>query len=212
MPASEYSAVDHLVVAGPDLALLVSMWREATGVDPVPGGAHTGMGTRNELVGVDATTYIELIGPDPEQAEPPGPRPFGIDDRTEPGFATFAIAVEDLPTACAAVRSAGIDPGEIRPMQRRRLDGVLLEWRLAVPPDPALGGVMPFLIEWGEATPHPAAGLEPEMTIAALALTHPEAAGIAAAVRGATGWDLPIETGPVSLTATVTCETAELTF
>ena len=66
---TDFSAIDHLVLAGPDLAMMSSMWREATGINPMPGGAHTDMGTRNELVGIDSTTYIELIGPDPDQPE-----------------------------------------------------------------------------------------------------------------------------------------------
>ena len=31
------AAIDHLVLAGPDLAMIVSMWRETTGIDPTPG-------------------------------------------------------------------------------------------------------------------------------------------------------------------------------
>lgn len=209
---TDHSAIDHLVVAGPNLRALVSMWRELTGINPTPGGPHPGRGTRNELVGIDDSTYIELIGPDEDQPDPPGPRAFGIDDLTEPRLVTFAVAVDDLEIACDAVRSTGINPGVIVPMQRERPDGVLLKWRLASPPDMEEAGVMPFMIEWGESTPHPAGSLSPDMSIVSLSMSHPHAVTIAAAVRAATGWQVPIEVGPASLHATVSSETAELSF
>jgi hypothetical protein len=209
---SNFSAIDHIVIAGPNLEQLVSMWREATGIETSPGGAHTGRGTRNELVGIDATTYIELIGPDQDQPDPPAPRAFGIDALGGPSLVTFAIGVRDLDVACAAVRSAGIDPGVIAPMERLRPDGVRLAWRLSVPTDLELGGIMPFLIEWGESTPHPAADLAHDVEIATLSLAHPRAEQIHAAIQAATGWSMPIEVGESRINATLKSETAELSL
>jgi hypothetical protein len=42
--------LDHLVLATPDLAATVAHFTERTGVEPAPGGAHVGLGTRNHLV------------------------------------------------------------------------------------------------------------------------------------------------------------------
>jgi hypothetical protein len=153
--------LDHLVIAGTDLSAVVAWWHHTTGVAPTAGGAHTGRGTRNALVGLGPSTYLELIGPDEAQPDHVGPRPFGINE-LEPNsiqLVTFALAVDDLEASTDVVRRAGLDPGPITPMRRLRPDGVELSWRLAVPPDPKLGGVMPFLIEWGPDTPHPAASL-----------------------------------------------------
>ncbi len=178
------SSVDHLVVSGTDLLALVAWWRERAGTFAVTGGSHDGLGTRNALVGLGGTSYLELIGPDPEQGEPAQPRPFGIDDLPEYSIAlsTFALAVEDLDAATAAVRAAGIDPGPIRPMARTRPDGVHLSWRLAVPPAKSLGGAMPFLIEWGPETPHPTSSLEHECKLNGISVTHPEPGPIQAAL------------------------------
>ena len=195
-----FPPLDHLVIAAPSLADLSSWWANAMGAPAAPGGAHTGLGTRNELAGLDDTTYVELIGPDPDQPPPSMPRPFGIDGLATRRLVTFAVAVEDLDQACSAVRSAGIDPGEPRAMQRLRPDGVLLAWRLAVPTDPSLAGVMPFLIEWG-ATAHPAASLEPAAALERLALQHPKHAQIAEAIEAATGQHIDVSAGPAGLVA-----------
>ncbi len=195
-----FPPLDHLVIAAPSLAELSAWWNDALGAPAAEGGAHTGLGTRNELAGLDETTYVELIGPDPDQPTPPMPRPFGIDELTSRRLVTFAVAVDDLDRACAAVRAAGIDPGEPRAMERRRPDGVLLAWRLAFPPDPALAGVMPFLIEWGE-TAHPAASLEPAAALQKLTLQHPHGDQIAGAIEAATGHHLEVKSGPARLVA-----------
>ncbi len=63
-------------------------------------------------------------------------------------------------------------------MSRVRPDGVRLAWRLATPALAAHGGLQPFLIEWGESTPHPSAGLPAGVSLAGLSLAGPEAGPI----------------------------------
>lgn len=200
---SPFPQIDHLVIAGPNLADLSTWWADEAGTPTMPGGAHTGRGTRNELAGVDATTYVELIDPDPDQPDPAAPRPFGIDAISERRLVTFAVAVDDLDQACAAVAATGIDPGAPTPMQRERPDGSVLAWRLAVPGDPSLGGVMPFLIEWADSE-HPAASLPPSVVLTTIELRHPEPERIASAIAAATGSTVDVAAGSTALTARFT--------
>lgn len=62
--------LDHLALAGPDLDLLVAEFAERSGVTPVRGGSHTGLGTANFLVGLGGGAHLEFIRPDPGQPEP----------------------------------------------------------------------------------------------------------------------------------------------
>ena len=66
--------LDHVVIAGPDLAALVDWFAERTGVVAAPGGAHP-TGTANALValtvdGRRAPQSIELSGPHPSRSDP----------------------------------------------------------------------------------------------------------------------------------------------
>lgn len=54
------------------LTQAVASFAGLTGVQPVSGGSHQGMGTTNFLVGLGAGAYLEIIGPDPNQPQPPG--------------------------------------------------------------------------------------------------------------------------------------------
>ncbi|MFC7743693.1 VOC family protein [Nocardiopsis composta] len=149
--------LDHIVYAVPDLAAAARDFARATGVEPAPGGAHPGWGTRNLLVGLGGRAYLEIIGPDPEQEEPGRPRPFGIDGLPGPGAVTWAVRAADLDGAVRRARAAGYDPGEARPMRRQVPGGPLLEWRLT-DPDAARPGAVPFLIDWGTPRTRPTPG------------------------------------------------------
>ncbi|WP_395103579.1 VOC family protein [Actinomadura sp. SCN-SB] len=161
------AVLDHLVYAAPDLEAAVERVAEAVGTRPVEGGPHLGFGTRNYLLGLGGRSYLEIVGKDPGQPEPAGPRPFGVDDLEAPALVAWAVATTDIDTAVARARKAGVDPGDAHDMSRRRPDGTLLKWRLT-PPQP---GVLPFLIDWGD-TPHPTETL-PTVPLRSFEITHP---------------------------------------
>src|SRR5262245_26246914 len=88
--APAVARVDHLVYATPDLKLGIDRTEELFGVRATPGGQHPGSGTRNALVALGPSAYLEIIGPDPEQSKPSNPRRFGIDDLKAPRLVTWA--------------------------------------------------------------------------------------------------------------------------
>ncbi|MEU5696557.1 VOC family protein [Actinosynnema sp. NPDC020468] len=184
------SPLDHLVLAGPDLAALVAWFTERTGVVPAPGGRHVGLGTANRLVGLGGSAYLELIGPDPDAPDPDRPRPFGIDALTGNRLVTWAVRRSDLDVP-------GYDGPA--PMSRRTADGDLLSWRLAFPPGPS--GVLPFLIDWG-STPHPTTRDLPELPLRWFRGTHP-APDRVNSVLTSLGAEWEVAEGPERLTADV---------
>ena len=165
---SSIAALDHLVLATPHLEATASWVAERTGIRASPGGPHVGKGTRNMLCSLSATSYLEIVGPDPEQPDPTLPRPFGIDDLAAAAIVAWAIAVPNMSAALQAARAAGYDPGEASPMQRQRPDGVLLRWTLT----PVASTAVPFLIDW-EDSPHPATSAAPGLEIVGLEARHP---------------------------------------
>ena len=91
MAAMMSSMIDHLVFASDDLPKASALVAELLGVAPTPGGSHVGNGTRNELLSLGGATYLEVIGPDAAQPAPDGPRPFGIDELTEPALVAWCV-------------------------------------------------------------------------------------------------------------------------
>lgn len=195
--------LDHLVYAVPDLTAACDDLEQRTGLRPVAGGRHLGLGTRNHLLALGPTSYLEIIGIDVEHPPRPGaPVPFGVDRITAPRLLTWAVHPTDIEQALAAYAAAGADLGPARAMSRRTPTDELLQWRLATAVPLPFGGVVPFLIDWGSAT-HPAADPAlPTASLVALTATHPDPVAVSRVLAGA-GLTLDVAAGPVGLFATL---------
>lgn len=172
--ALDHLALDHLVLATPDLAATAEWFADQTGVAPTPGGQHVGFGTRNMLVALDETSYLEIVGPDLEQDEPASPRPFGIDQLDEARLVTFAVKADDLAGHVERCAAAGVDIGTAHDMSRAKPDGTLLEWSLTMKPETDLIRPVPFLIDWRGA-PSPALSSAQGISLLDLVVESPDA-------------------------------------
>lgn len=172
-PESRYTepTLDHLVYATPDLEDTVERLGARLGVSPAPGGSHPGLGTRNALLSLGSECYLEIIGPDPDQPDPGGERPFGIDRLKEPRLVTWAVHGADLDRRLSELAELDLR-GDFVSMSRQTPDGRRLEWRLALAMDERAGGTIPFLIDWG-STPSPALETPGGCTLRSLEIEHP---------------------------------------
>ena len=166
--------IDHLVYATPDLQRGIDGIEQRLGIKATPGGQHPGLGTRNALVALGPTSYLEIIGPDPEQPKPAGPRRFGIDDLTAPRIVRWVVKSNALDAVSARAAKAGIRLGAVTSGSRRRPDGVVLSWRYTDPNTVAADGLVPFFIDWG-TSPHPALTAARGASLVQLRAEHPDA-------------------------------------
>jgi len=169
----DLSRVDHLVYATPDLQAGVDQVEELLGVRATAGGQHPGLGTRNALVSLGPRTYLEIIGPDPEQDQFQPPRPFGIDELTRPTLVTWAANGSDL-DQLASLDLGGGRLGEVGVGSRQTPQGALLSWRFTNPRTVVADGIVPFFINWGDS-PHPAETAAQGAVLVGLEAEHPEA-------------------------------------
>jgi len=194
--------VDHLVYATRDLQAGIDKIEQLLGVRAVAGGPHPGGGTRNALLALGPTTYLEIVGRDPEQPEPKQPRPFGIDQLTEPKLVAWVAngtALEQLVTQAAR---GGVRLGEVIPGSRQRPDGVLLAWRYTNPETVEADRLVPYFIDWG-TSPHPARTAARGASLVDLRAEHPDAARVEHMLRQI-GLALPVRPGPKpSVVATI---------
>lgn len=166
-------AVDHIVYATPDLQRSVEDIEQRLGVRASGGGSHTNAGTRNELLALGPSTYLEIVGPDPDQPEPAQPRPFGIDTLKSPKLVSWAIRSSHLDVLRATAAKNGVVLGEIMSVERQRPDGVKLHWQMTTPLLEAQVGLVPFYIDWG-TSPHPALTAPPGLTLVGLRAQAPD--------------------------------------
>jgi hypothetical protein len=189
--ASLLTKFDHLVYATPDLASGVEKIQQLLGVQATPGGQHPGAGTRNALIALGDASYLEIIGPDPEQPNPKNPRRFGLDHLRASKLVTWAAKGTDLETLTREALRKGIHLGDISPGSRRSPQGVLLAWRVTLT---NLGdGIVPFFIDWGQ-TPHPARTAARGASLIELRAEHPDAERVQK-LLDQLGLELPVKKG-----------------
>lgn len=186
--------VDHLIYGAPELGRGVEAVERRLGARPAPGGRHPQYGTRNALLALGPATYLEVMAPDPELPEPADGVLFALDELEAPRVVTWALRTGEIEAEAGRARERGVRLGAVRAGSREQPDGSELTWRLTRPRALPMGGVVPFLIDWGE-TPHPAAGAPEGGSLVGLRAEHPEpaAAREALAVLGA---GMPVEAGP----------------
>ena len=177
--------LDHITVAAKDLAEGVAYVEQVLGIAPPAGGAHPQMGTHNHLLRLSATSFLEVIAPNPAAPAPPRPRWFAMDaPRTHamlaasPRLMTWVVNSSDIQSALATI------PQAAKPAIT--VTRGALEWLLSVPPDGSMpfGGAFPTIIQWPEG-PHPASRM-PDLgcSLVAFEIRHPEADAIRSALSG----------------------------
>ncbi len=180
--------LDHLVYAVPDLARGVALLAERLGVRPLPGGSHPAWGTRNAVVPLGPTSYLEIIGPDPDAPSAAvAPSIFGIASLSVPRLVTWAARADDLLRLVERARCHGIDLGAPRPGRRVQPDGGVLDWELTDPFAARAGGVLPFFIHWRGAA-HPASAGPALVSLVDLRAEHPDAEAVGAQLRALGVW------------------------
>ena len=113
-----------------------------------------------------------------------------------------AVDGESLDDVIEVMRSAGMDPGTVAEMSRRKPDGELLSWTLTRGGDSTVAsdGALPFAIDWGP-TPSPATTLPSMGQLVSLTISHPDAH--VRSIAEALGVGIEVAEGPASLTARV---------
>jgi len=163
--------VDHLIFFSPDLESGMDYIEERLGTRPVPGGRHPDLGTHNALLGLGPECYLEVMAPDPDNPRPARPEELGIGPIAKPRLATWILRAENIEEVRA--QAEGIGLGEIQHGSRDNPDGTRLSWRITTPFVFPQGGVVPFLISWGD-TPHPSTMLPQVGSLVGLVVEHPD--------------------------------------
>jgi hypothetical protein len=145
-------SLDHIILGCNDLDAGVEFVYQRTGVRAAAGGVHPGAGTKNALLSLGTSCYLEIIAPDPLQATSTDPR--HVASLQNPALVGWAIHRHDVKNFASALQSAGVECVGPKPGSRDRPDGTTLKWASLTLKDDK-DGVLPFFIEWGADSLHP---------------------------------------------------------
>ena len=137
--------------AVPDLEDSMAEIASITGIVPSNGGVHPGNGTRNALLGLSDSSYLEIIGPDKKQNLENTLGELLVSKNTS-GIRAWAVAVSDLASVAHVAQELGFRVRDRKEMSRKTPEGSLLEWELLFLDG---GPLLPFFIDW-KGSEHPA--------------------------------------------------------
>ena len=165
------TGLDHLVLGIDDLDRGIDWVEQRTGVRAIYGGAHPGRGTCNALLSLGPDRYLEIIAPDPQQTALAW---FTrIRELKEPRLLTWAVHTSDLASLAENIVAAGFSISGPHDGRRSRPDGKILSWKLFHLQDNR-DGLLPFFIEWGRGSVHPAVDAPAGCTLDRLRLQSPD--------------------------------------
>lgn len=162
--------IDHVTIAGSDLALLEQAFA-AAGLPAEYGGPHSNGVTHMALLGFEDGSYIELIS---FLGVGAAETIFWSEQiAANGGPCAWAVESDNVGVEAARLAALGITVKGPVYMYRRRPDGALVEWDLAFPGDHSAGATLPFLIK--DITPRewrvrPSAGLAGRLTGVAMVI------------------------------------------
>jgi hypothetical protein len=174
--------VDHIIWAAPDLDRAVDALETLSGIRARQGGSHPGRGTRNALMALGPSSYLEILAPDPMQ-DMAGT--FGAQIRAldAPRLIGVMLASSELNEAKAIFAASGVACNGPFDAERRKPDGETLRWRLLIPQDPPWGDCTPMCIDWG-TSPNPAASAPSGARLTRYEIGHPDGERLRALCSG----------------------------
>ncbi len=135
--------IDHITIAGPDLAVLQEAFATA-GLTSQYGGRHSNGITHMSWLGFDDYSYLELVSTPQTGTGVPLWKGHTCNPA---GGTAWTIYADGIATEAERIRAQGVTVhGPIR-IERQKPDGRVGKWDLGYLGDASPGGVLPFLIE-----------------------------------------------------------------
>ncbi len=144
--------LDHLIWGTHDLQRGIDEIAGRTGVRAAHGGSHPGLGTRNALLSLGESRYLEIIAPDPGQGNVSG-LATELAELEQGCLISWVARVNDMKELVARGKEHGYPIAKVSE-SRRKPDGTVLRWSFATIEGRGLLPDVPGFIEWG-GTAHP---------------------------------------------------------
>ena len=165
------ASFDHIIFAVSTLESGIRILKERTGVEATIGGVHPHLGTQNALLSLGNDVYLEILAPDPK-GKLVDTYQF-INNLHEGKLIQWAAHTKDIDALLKAANDNGYEHSGINAGQRNTPDGKTLTWKTLMVKTP-VDEVMPFFIQWGSNTPHPATTSPKGCSLKSMTLTHPD--------------------------------------
>ena len=164
------SALDHLLLAGPDLDAATAALEARTGVRAAPAGSHQDLGAQSAIARLGDHTFLEVVGPDPALSH--GAFAARLEQLKGPQLLMWAAHTENADGIVARATEAGYH-AVLTESRRTRPDGTVARWRSVFVNGHGAGALIPFFVEWPPGE-HPSRDAPAGLSLVAFRIEAPE--------------------------------------
>ena len=165
--------IDHIVYSVPNLEEAMAWFKDLTGIAPSFGGYHTTQGTKNAVVNLGNSCYLELLAIDESNYSITAPRWMGVDYLDKAQITRWALKSSNLEKDSQVLKSYQANMGIIQGGQRKMTNGSLLTWEMLMPLASPQVEILPFMTDWQNSDVHPTDAMPEACKLLGLAFTHP---------------------------------------
>jgi len=177
------ATLDHLLLGCNDLEQGIAFVERHTGVRPAMGGVHPGHGTCNALVSLGLQCYLEVIAPDPNQAEVSwGGVLRTLKKLPAPRLIAWIVRTLNIGEVAERLRDNSVAFRGPLPGSRARPDGHVLRWQ-TLHLDDDRNGLLPFFIEWDADSEHPSFDAPAGCRLESFAVASPDSGALSAELQ-----------------------------
>lgn len=195
VPSSQQSPLvqfDHIIVGVSNLEAGIRDLEQLTGVRAERGGVHPGQGTRNALISLGEGAYLELYGPNPDEAiVSPTVTQLQSLKRMKPLY--WAVSTTDVNALRTHFDTRGLPLTVPEAGSRVRPDGSVLKWVLFYF-EKFDHSLAPFFIRWEQPQLHPSRTSPGGCKLVSIRLQDPTPQKLKAAIQ-ALGLGVPVDQG-----------------
>ena len=146
----EDNHLDHIILGVNDIQKGIDQFEELTGVRPVMVFSHNGLGCKSARLSFEESVFVEIIGPDPKQ--PGAPLHMKLAALPDDEFVPFHYAVRNSRATQLKMKELpdmGFECDHITMYGRQGEE--IWQWDEVFLCGHNEGGLVPFLIEWGDS-------------------------------------------------------------
>lgn len=163
--------IDHIVYAVKDLKAAVEELENQLGVRPSIGGRHLNKGTKNALLNLGNSCYLEILAVDEENKNIEAPRWMGVDLIEKSCTTRWALKSNRLIEDQKVLQSYDLELREIFQGERQTNGGEILKWKMLLPKAKPKVELAPFMVDWSESSVHPCDNLPDQCVLEKIEFT-----------------------------------------
>jgi hypothetical protein len=149
---ADSNAIDHIFLGTSDFDQAMTDFTQLTGIEPVMVVSLNGLGTKSARVGFNECCFLEIVGPDPKQADTPMKHKLSGIEAGKLVPLHYAVRHDETMKTIKSETLPNLGYGFDQITMVAKDRGMPWQWDMVILEDHSDGGLAPIYCHWGKST------------------------------------------------------------